>query len=118
VEASRTYDGDAGAKDGELVMVPAGPVAIPAEIAITAGAPGGGTAVLSLRTAESQPRWITCFYVGAGDRYRYDACDFGVRAGDRVLAEAVQLHVLSGDPRAGATAVRADVRALCPPAIS
>jgi tetratricopeptide (TPR) repeat protein len=106
--------------------------AVPAEIAVIRGDAGDHLAYLAFAFAH---RYEVCVYRGTahrsgrpggthggrGTKYLLKACSHRLHAGDEVTADFLRLSILSGDPRAGPTAVQLvllDLSAPAPPPAS
>jgi hypothetical protein len=88
---------------------PVGVVQVPQSFHVNLGSAGTGTATLALGYTNSSV--VTCTYVGAtgGTSYVLSSCTGGAQAGDLLGADFAQLTIVSGDPTAGTTRIRAQL---------
>jgi hypothetical protein len=88
---------------------PVGVVQVPQSFHVKLGSAGTGTATLALGYTNSSV--VTCTYVGAtgGTSYVLSSCTGGAQAGDLLGADFAQLTIVSGDPTAGPTKIRAQL---------
>ena len=88
---------------------PVGVVQVPQSFHVNLGSAGTGTATLALGYTNSS--LVTCTYVGAtgGTSYVLSSCTGGAQAGDLLGADFAQLTIVSGDPAAGTTRIRAQL---------
>ena len=88
---------------------PVGVVQVPQSFHVNLGSAGSGTATLALGYTNSS--LVTCTYVGAtgGTSYVLSSCTGGAQAGDLLGADFAQLTIVTGDPAAGTTRIRAQL---------
>lgn len=98
--------------DGNRELCRPTTLAVPAQLAVTSGRATGGSARLSFGD-------VVCTYEGReASAYTLGSCSNGARAGDRVLAGRLALHLDGGDTTAGTTRVAVTVAELGePPAL-
>ncbi|HTQ06090.1 MAG TPA: hypothetical protein VMI54_19645 [Polyangiaceae bacterium] len=99
--------GTGTAFDGVASMA-AGEFLIPAELQVTSGNAGNGSALLTILEGESS---VQCHYLGGaslahpttaleialGQHYVFSSCDNGSVSGDPLFSTGFQLHLLGGD---------------------
>jgi len=92
-----------------IANFPVGVVQVPQSFHVNLGSAGTGTATLALGYTNGSI--VTCTYVGAtgGTSYVLSSCTGGAQAGDLLGADFAQLTIVSGDPTAGTTRIRAQL---------
>jgi hypothetical protein len=86
---------------------PVGVVQVPQSFHVKLGSAGSGSASLDLGYGSTP--FTTCTFAGHGDSYVLSSCTGGYQAGDLVGADHARLTIVSGDPSAGTTKVRAQL---------